>query len=85
MSELTPAICEAFVRSMMSAIAIHRATGNGAEVGDGLSRLDAVRCAWRGEFSDEEKEAKAQRAVGLLAAWCMEPNGTSNVRSEEGK
>jgi len=82
MSGLTPVICEAFVRRMMSAIAIHRATGNGAEVGDGLARLDSYRCAWRGEFSDEEKEAKAARALGLLVAWCMEHNVSSTEAPE---
>lgn len=74
MSELTPVICEAFVHRMMRALSVHRATANGEEIAEGLNRLDAYRCAWRGERSDEEKEASAKRAIGLLAAWCMMPS-----------
>lgn len=73
MSELTPVICEAFVHRMMSALSVHRATANGDEIAEGLNRLDAYRCAFRGERTDDEKEESAKRAVGLLAAWCMEP------------
>lgn len=72
-TELSPALCEAFVQRLMRALSVHRATANGAEIEEGLMRLDAFRCAWRGEFSEDEKEAKAERALGLLAAWCMEP------------
>lgn len=78
-TELSPALCEAFVQRLMQALAVHRATANGANLEEGLMRLDAYRCAWRGEFSDEEKEMKATRALGLLAAWCMEPNVSSTA------
>jgi hypothetical protein len=74
MSELTPAISEAFVRRMMRALSMHAATANGADIEDGLKRLDRYRCAWRGERNDEEKAEAANRALGLLCAWCMEPS-----------
>jgi hypothetical protein len=74
MSDLSPVICEAFVLRMMRALSVHAATANPAEVSEGLQRLDAYRCAFRGERSDEEKEAAAARAMGLLSAWCMEPS-----------
>jgi hypothetical protein len=69
LSELTSSLCADFAIRMMRAIAVHRATGNGAEVEEGLNLLDAYRCAWRGERSDEEKAIAATRAIERIAAW----------------
>lgn len=82
MSDLDSIISEAFVRRMMSALSVHAATADPSEVREGLNRLDAYRCAWRGERTDEEKEEAAQRALGLLVAWCVEPAREPKTQEE---
>lgn len=69
MSTLTPSLCEDYVRRMMVAISTFRATGNGAEIEEGINRLDAYRCAWRGERAEEEKIVAATRALERISEW----------------
>lgn len=71
-SGIAPTICDAYVSKLMAALSVHAATADPALVREGLSRLDAVRCATRGEKSDEEKAEALTRAIGLLVAWSVE-------------
>jgi hypothetical protein len=80
-TDLSEELCVSFVSRMMSALSIHAATANPEEVREGLNRLDAYRRAFRGEQSEEEEVARAQRARALLAMWCLD---TTVSLSEKG-